>query len=145
MLKTKLNYDINLIAVGRWLRDGCHNQIERPPGIANVPNPSSNYTRIPGEDIWNYERVYRKFYRIKFYYSTKNYSWRIKTLNYPTPQHISLYPDTPPRKRSVLRGKRFVEKILDTGKKVDLLRCANPQSRKKSGAEPLHSGNHFFA
>ena len=57
----------------------------------------------------------------------------------PAPQHIPLYPDTPPMKRSVLRGKRFVEKVLDTDKKVDPLRCANPRIPKKlgSGTAPL--------
>jgi hypothetical protein len=30
-----------------------------------------------------------------------------------------------------LRGKRFVEKILDTGKKADPLRFANPQKKRK--------------
>ena len=33
--------------------------------------------------------------------------------------------------RSILRGKRFVEKVLDTGKKGDPLRCANPQEKRK--------------
>jgi len=33
--------------------------------------------------------------------------------------------------RSILRGKRFVEKVLDTGKKVDPLRFANPQKKRK--------------
>jgi hypothetical protein len=51
-------------------------------------------------------------------------------LELPTPQHIPLYPDIPQMKRSVLRGKRFVEKVLDTGKKVDPLRCANPQKKR---------------
>ena len=40
-------------------------------------------------------------------------------LKLPTPQHIPLYPDTPKKRRSVLRGKRFVEKVLGTGKKVN--------------------------
>jgi len=34
-----------------------------------------------------------------------------------TPQHIPLYPDTSQMRRSVFRGMRFVEKVLDTGKK----------------------------
>jgi hypothetical protein len=33
-----------------------------------------------------------------------------------------------------LWGKRFVKKVLDTGKKVDPLRCANPL---KNGTAPL--------
>jgi hypothetical protein len=41
----------------------------------------------------------------------------ISYLELPTPQHIPLYPDTPQKRCTVLRGKRFVEKILDTGKK----------------------------
>ena len=42
-------------------------------------------------------------------------------------------------KFSVLRGKRFVEKVLDTDKKGDLLCCANPRISKKlgSGNAPL--------
>jgi hypothetical protein len=41
-------------------------------------------------------------------------------------------------KRPELRGKRFVEKVLDTGKKVDSLRYANPRIPKKS-----RERNHF--
>jgi hypothetical protein len=52
-------------------------------------------------------------------------------LELPTPQHIPLYPDTPQKRCTVLRGKRFVEKILDTRKKVDPLRFANPQKKRK--------------
>jgi hypothetical protein len=51
-----------------------------------------------------------------------------------SPQHIPLYPDTPPKTRSVVRGKRFVEKVLDTGKKVDPLRYANPRIPKEVGS-----------
>ncbi|MBK5194249.1 MAG: hypothetical protein JJE07_13805 [Flavobacteriaceae bacterium] len=42
-------------------------------------------------------------------------------------------------RRSVLREKRFVEKVLDTGKKVDPLHCANPRIPKKvwSATAPL--------
>jgi hypothetical protein len=29
-----------------------------------------------------------------------------------------------------MRGKRFVDKVLDTGKKVDPLRCADPQKKR---------------
>jgi hypothetical protein len=43
-----------------------------------------------------------------------------------------------------MRGKRFVEKVLDPGKKVIPFVALIRESRKKSGAEPLHSGKHFL-
>ncbi|MBK5193664.1 MAG: hypothetical protein JJE07_10720 [Flavobacteriaceae bacterium] len=50
-------------------------------------------------------------------------------------------------KYSLLRGKRFVEKVLDTGKKVDPLRFANPRIPKKvgSGTAPLREALFYLS
>jgi len=50
---------------------------------------------------------------------------------------------------AVLRGKRFVEEVLDTGKKVDPLRFANPQKKRKRSTQgstflPESAGSHSF-
>jgi len=50
------------------------------------------------------------------------------------PQHIPLYLITPQKRRSILRGKRFVEEVLDTGKRDDPLRYAIPRIPKKVGS-----------
>jgi len=54
--------------------------------------------------------------------------------NYSTPQHIPFIPE------KALRKKRSW-----TQAKSDSLGCANPQTRKKSGAAPLHYGKLFCA
>jgi hypothetical protein len=46
-------------------------------------------------------------------------------------------------KRLGLRGKRFLEKVLDTGKKLTAFDPLIREFRKKPGAELLHSGKHF--
>ena len=59
-------------------------------------------------------------------------------LELPNPSAHSPLSGYSPMTRSVLRGKRFVEKFLDTGKKVAPLRCANPhKKRNRSTPEAL--------
>jgi hypothetical protein len=49
-----------------------------------------------------------------------------------------------------LRGKRFVEKVLDTGKKVDPLRFSNPQKKRNRSTQgitfsPESAGSEFLS
>jgi len=57
-------------------------------------------------------------------------------LNYRTTPPLSTFPFISILPKETLRngGKRFVKKVLDTGKKVDPLRCANPRIPKKLGS-----------
>ena len=68
---------------------------------------------------------------------TSSYTFASGKIIIRTPQALStfpLYPDTSQMRRSVLRGKRFVEKVLDTGKKVIPFVAL---IRRKSGTAPL--------
>jgi hypothetical protein len=66
-------------------------------------------------------------------------------LELPTPQHIPLYADTLQMRRPEMRGKRFIEKILDTGRKVDPFVALIRESRKKSGAKPIDCRKQLYS